>query len=114
MVRVGWSIPSLEFQLGESPYSFGYQSNGRCCCDSQFVDYGEPYGVGDIITSYLVGFQLCEYKITCLILVIYIWLVLQIDKGAFRHQLVIEVLYLVLITVICSFVSAYGVTQDSS
>ncbi|XP_067941601.1 heterogeneous nuclear ribonucleoprotein U-like isoform X2 [Watersipora subatra] len=53
MARIGWSISGQDFQLGETPYSFGYQSDGRCCCDSQFVDYGEPFGVGDIITSYL-------------------------------------------------------------
>lgn len=41
--------------LGESGNSFGYDNAGQKCTNNEFHEYGEKYGVGDVITCLLVG-----------------------------------------------------------
>nr|XP_006819056.1 PREDICTED: heterogeneous nuclear ribonucleoprotein U-like protein 1-like [Saccoglossus kowalevskii] len=51
--RVGWSVHSSNSQLGESNLSYGYGGTGKSSSNNKFLDYGQPYGVGDTITCYL-------------------------------------------------------------
>lgn len=51
--RVGFSLPKSTLQLGESIYSYAYESTGRFITDKQFQDYGTTFGVGDVIGAYL-------------------------------------------------------------
>ncbi|KAL8609349.1 hypothetical protein ACOMHN_008143 [Nucella lapillus] len=49
VVRVGWSIDSSSFQLGEEPWSFGYGGTGKFSTNCRFSDYGQRFGAGDVI-----------------------------------------------------------------
>ena len=51
--RVGWSSENSSLQLGESSLSYGYESTGKVCASSSFFDYGESFGEGDVIGTYL-------------------------------------------------------------
>lgn len=53
VVRLGWSVDSCCFQLGESENSFGYGGTGKFSVALKFSDYGERFGVGDVIGSLL-------------------------------------------------------------
>jgi len=52
-VRVGWSSENSSMQLGETEKSYGYESTGKLCASSSFVAYGETFGVGDVIGTFL-------------------------------------------------------------
>jgi heterogeneous nuclear ribonucleoprotein U-like protein 1 len=52
-VRVGWSLNSTSLNLGEEPLSYGYGSTGQAAADNNFFDYGQTFGVGDVVTAYL-------------------------------------------------------------
>lgn len=52
-VRIGWSSENSSLQLGESSLSYGYESSGKVCASSSFFDYGEEFGEGDVIGTYL-------------------------------------------------------------
>ena len=56
VTRVGWSVNNSTMQLGEDPLSFGYGGTGKKSVNCRFEDYGRPFGAGDVIASYLVGF----------------------------------------------------------
>ena len=45
---------SLVF-VGEAGLSYGYESTGKICASSNFADYADPFGEGDIIGAYLVS-----------------------------------------------------------
>ncbi|CAG5125307.1 unnamed protein product, partial [Candidula unifasciata] len=51
--RVGWSVNSTSLNLGEEPLSFGYGGSGKAATDNNFVDYGQTFTQGDVITAYL-------------------------------------------------------------
>ncbi|XP_029643153.1 heterogeneous nuclear ribonucleoprotein U-like protein 1 isoform X2 [Octopus sinensis] len=53
VVRAGWSTDASNLQLGEVPLSHGYGGTGKASTDCKFKDYGEKFGSGDVITSYL-------------------------------------------------------------
>ena len=40
-------------QLGESSHSYGFESTGKVCASSKFFNYGECFGEGDVIGTYL-------------------------------------------------------------
>ncbi|KAF7268295.1 hypothetical protein GWI33_018563 [Rhynchophorus ferrugineus] len=52
-LRVGFSLPGTTLQLGETKYSYGYESTGKFVSDKQFQDYSVTFGVGDVIGAYL-------------------------------------------------------------
>lgn len=56
LIRVGWSLLTSSLQLGEDKCSFAYESTGKFVNDKQFIDYGKPFVVGDVIGAYLVSF----------------------------------------------------------
>lgn len=41
--------------VGEASLSYGYESSGKICASSNFADYADPFGEGDIIGVYLVS-----------------------------------------------------------
>ncbi|ESO85822.1 hypothetical protein LOTGIDRAFT_52845, partial [Lottia gigantea] len=53
VLRVGWSVDSSSFQLGEEPMSYGYGGTGRFSVNSKFSVYGESFGAGDVIGAML-------------------------------------------------------------
>ncbi|KAL3877155.1 hypothetical protein ACJMK2_034903 [Sinanodonta woodiana] len=53
IIRVGWSIDLSSFQLGEEPYSYGYGGTGKFSTNNKFTNYGERFGVGDVIGAML-------------------------------------------------------------
>lgn len=64
IVRVGWSLMGTSLQLGEEKFSYGYESSGKFVNDTQFVDYGKPFAVGDVISAYLVSLFYTECFLT--------------------------------------------------
>lgn len=51
ITRVGWSVPSGQLDLGTDNQGFGYGGTGKKSFGKQFDDYGETYGVNDIVGS---------------------------------------------------------------
>lgn len=49
IVRVGWSMDTTSFQLGEEPNSYGYGGTGKFSTSNKFVNYGEKFSAGDVI-----------------------------------------------------------------
>ena len=39
---------------GEEALSYGYGGTGKASTECNFVDYGQTFGPGDVITAYLV------------------------------------------------------------
>lgn len=64
MFRVGWSLSNTGLQLGEYKYSYAYESTGKFVTEKEFRDYGITFGVGDVISSYVVSglSVLCHHK----------------------------------------------------
>ncbi|XP_041363926.1 YLP motif-containing protein 1-like [Gigantopelta aegis] len=53
ILRVGWSIDSSSFQLGEEPWSYGYGGTGKFSSNNKFVNYGQRFGLNDVIGAML-------------------------------------------------------------
>ena len=53
VMRVGWSVDSSPFAVGEAALSYGYGGTGRASCNNKFSHYGEPYSTDDVITCYI-------------------------------------------------------------
>jgi len=51
--RVGWSSEFSNLMLGESSLSYGFESTGKVCASSSFFEYGESFGEGDVIGTFL-------------------------------------------------------------
>lgn len=51
--RVGWSLDKSSLQLGEDSDSYGFGSTGKISCSNAFLDYGETYGIGDVVGAFL-------------------------------------------------------------
>lgn len=49
LVRVGWSTKVGSLELGTDKQSFGFGGTGKKSHAKQFDDYGEPFGLNDII-----------------------------------------------------------------
>lgn len=46
--------------VGEEAKSFGYGGTGKAASECKFVDYGQQFTEGDVITAYLVcNEQIC-------------------------------------------------------
>ena len=54
MLRLGWTTDDNTYQLGESPFSYAYQSDGKKCTNGTFEQHGESFNIGDVITAYMV------------------------------------------------------------
>lgn len=52
-IRCGWSTSSSSLQLGESEFSYGLDSSGKKCCNSEFTEYGIKANVHDVIGVHL-------------------------------------------------------------
>lgn len=52
-IRCGWSTPNSSLQLGEHVTSYGLDSSGKKCNNSEFVDYGCKLYVDDVIGVHL-------------------------------------------------------------
>ncbi|XP_005092857.1 heterogeneous nuclear ribonucleoprotein U-like protein 1 [Aplysia californica] len=53
VLRAGWSANSTSLNLGEEALSFGYGGTGKASTECKFVDYGEAFGPGDVLTAYV-------------------------------------------------------------
>ncbi|KAH9507215.1 Heteroproteinous nuclear ribonucleoprotein U-like protein 1 [Bulinus truncatus] len=53
ILRVGWSVNTSSLNLGEDELSYGFDGTGKSCTGNKFVDYGQSFGPGDVITAYL-------------------------------------------------------------
>lgn len=53
--RVGWSVDSPNFQLGEYPHSWGYGGTAKLSTNRVFTDFNVKYYNGDVVTCYLVS-----------------------------------------------------------
>ncbi|GJQ77787.1 hypothetical protein Trydic_g16049 [Trypoxylus dichotomus] len=53
LIRIGWSSLNSGLQLGESKFSYGYESSGKFVYDKNFTTYGKPFAVGDVVGAYL-------------------------------------------------------------
>ncbi len=51
IARVGWSVPVAQLDLGTDNQGFGYGGTGKKSFAKQFDDYGETYGINDVIGS---------------------------------------------------------------
>ncbi|BFZ03494.1 hypothetical protein BsWGS_06533 [Bradybaena similaris] len=49
VVRLGWSLDSASFQLGEEAWSYGYGGTGKFSTNNRFTDYGGRFQEGDVI-----------------------------------------------------------------
>lgn len=52
-IRCGWSTSNSSLQLGEQPTSFGLDSSGKKCNNSEFTDYASKLHVDDVIGVHL-------------------------------------------------------------
>lgn len=53
VARVGWSTDASSLNVGEDRLSYGYGGTGKSSFNNKFLDYGQPYGVNDIISCYI-------------------------------------------------------------
>ncbi|XP_059145116.1 heterogeneous nuclear ribonucleoprotein U-like protein 1 [Physella acuta] len=53
VMRVGWSVDGPSFALGESAWSFGYGGVGKVCNNNTYTDYGQEFGLDDVIGAKL-------------------------------------------------------------
>lgn len=60
-IRCGWSTQTSSLQLGEHPTSFGLDSSGKKCNNSEFSDYACKLYVEDVVGVHL---ELCDDKCT--------------------------------------------------
>ncbi|ELU18138.1 hypothetical protein CAPTEDRAFT_184820 [Capitella teleta] len=63
LVRVGWSLDSTSFQLGEEQNSFGYGGTGKFSSAGKFTNFGETFGKGDVIMA-MVDFTTMPPRLT--------------------------------------------------
>ena len=49
LCRVGWSINEANLDLGTCRGGFGFGGTGKKSNNKQFDDYGEPFGLNDVI-----------------------------------------------------------------
>lgn len=64
-IRCGWSTCNSSLQLGESELSFGLDSSGRKCCNSEFSDYGTKLTINDVIGIHLdLNDEKCSIQFT--------------------------------------------------
>lgn len=49
LCRVGWSSEKASHDLGTDKFSYGFGGTGKKSNSKQFTDYGEPFGINDVI-----------------------------------------------------------------
>ena len=55
VVRVGWSVAETDMTVGESKYSIGYGATGKKVNEGRYDNYGETFGIGDVIGCFIVS-----------------------------------------------------------
>ncbi|CRK98389.1 CLUMA_CG011748, isoform A [Clunio marinus] len=64
-IRCGWATTDTNLQLGESPTSFGLDSSGKKCCNSEFTNYASRLHVDDVIGVHLeLNEEKCSIQFT--------------------------------------------------
>jgi len=53
IMRVGWSEGNTELVLGETEGSFGFGGTGKVSSNREFITYGKPFSVGDVVGCYI-------------------------------------------------------------
>ncbi|KAL3313265.1 hypothetical protein Ciccas_008135 [Cichlidogyrus casuarinus] len=53
VLRLGWSLESTDFALGDSKYSYGFGGTGKKSTQGLFSEYGRPFNTGDVVTAFL-------------------------------------------------------------
>ena len=53
IVRIGWSVPMAQLDLGTYNQGFRYGGTGKKSFAKQFDDYGETFGANDVVGSLL-------------------------------------------------------------
>ncbi|XP_033215687.1 heterogeneous nuclear ribonucleoprotein U-like protein 2 isoform X2 [Belonocnema kinseyi] len=53
VLRAGWSAVGTSMQLGEEPFSYGFDGTGKKSTNNEFSDYGETFSKDDIVGCYL-------------------------------------------------------------
>jgi ATP-dependent RNA helicase DDX1 len=51
--RLGWATKSANLDLGKDANGFGYGGTGKKAHKAKFENYGEPFGVGDVVGAYV-------------------------------------------------------------
>lgn len=59
-MRIGWSCLDTSLQLGETPYSYGFDNGSYKVHDTEFIEYGKKFEVGDVIGAFLVSIFLTK------------------------------------------------------
>lgn len=62
-VRVGWSLSSCGYMLGEDENSYGYALKGSKSCNAVAEEYGEKYDENDVITC-MANFEEDEVELS--------------------------------------------------
>ena len=53
VLRCGFSVDSTSLILGAEPLSYGFGGTGKMSTNNKFLNYGKPFGYGDVIGCYL-------------------------------------------------------------
>jgi ATP-dependent RNA helicase DDX1 len=53
LCRVGWATENGSLDLGTDSEGFGYGGTGKKSHEREFLNYGEPYGEGDVIGCFI-------------------------------------------------------------
>ena len=53
IARVGWSTKTANLELGKDSFGFGYGGTGKKSNNNKYDDYGEPFGLNDVIGCYV-------------------------------------------------------------
>ena len=63
LCRVGWSTEKANLDIGTDRFSYGFGGTGKKSNNKQFDDYGEAFGINDVIGC-LLDLQKCEINFT--------------------------------------------------
>lgn len=63
LCRVGWSTEKANLDIGTDRFSFGFGGTGKKSNNKQFDDYGETFGINDVIGC-LIDFDKMEISFT--------------------------------------------------
>eukprot|EP00049_Salpingoeca_infusionum_P001017 m.44229 g.44229 ORF g.44229 m.44229 type:complete len:734 (-) comp10825_c1_seq6:1035-3236(-) len=53
LCRVGWATDDASFNLGTDAFGFGFGGTGKKSNNRQFLDYGAPFGKGDVLGVFI-------------------------------------------------------------
>ena len=66
--RVGWSVDGGNYQLGEYKHSWGYGGTAKFSTDRQFTDFNVKFYNNDVVTCYLVSWNVIYKGLTGFVL----------------------------------------------